>query len=269
MGKDIRILLVDDHQVVREGLRQMLTLEAGLAVVGQAANSEEALQQIERLSPDVVLMDIKMPGTDGVELTRQVKQRQPAGNVIMLTLYDEYLTQAIEAGATGYLLKDIRHEELAEAIRQVYHGELVISRSITPRVRLEYEERYGERDGESSGTFFEELQLIMPPPVEASQLMKFTSQVEDILQSRVLQIVGAWHEGTAVTVVLSKATPVADILKKLGEIPELEATSEQPPRSGTSPTLIKRARAIPRLRNRPRKTLFVTLKAREQIGEPS
>ncbi len=118
----IRILLVDDHQVVREGLRHMLELEEDMEVVGEAADAKEALTQVELFSPEVILIDIKMPGMDGIELTRQLKEKQPSCNVIMLTLYDEYLAQAIEAGATGYLLKDIKREELIRAIRAVHQG---------------------------------------------------------------------------------------------------------------------------------------------------
>src|SRR3990170_7511318 len=99
----IRILLVDDHQVVREGLRRMLELEADFKVVGEAAGAKEALTQVASLSPEVILMDIKMPGVDGISLTREIKEKFPSCNIIMLTLYDEYLPQAIEAGAKGYL----------------------------------------------------------------------------------------------------------------------------------------------------------------------
>ena len=127
----IRILLVDDHQVVREGLRRMLELEADLKVVGEAADAKEALTQVELLSPELILMDIKMPGVDGIELTRQLKQKFPSCNVIMLTLYDEYLTQAIEAGATGFLLKDIKREELIRAIRAVHEGRSPLNLSLS------------------------------------------------------------------------------------------------------------------------------------------
>ncbi|GAI50855.1 unnamed protein product, partial [marine sediment metagenome] len=108
MKKDIRILLVDDHQVVREGLQHMLEQEEDMEIVGQSTNGEEALSQVEMLSPNIVLMDIKMPGMNGIELTRQLKEKKLSCNIIMLTLYDEYLTQAIEAGAVGYLLKDTK-----------------------------------------------------------------------------------------------------------------------------------------------------------------
>ena len=127
----IRILMVDDHQVVREGLRRMLELEADMEVVGEAGDAKEALAQVESLSPEVILMDIKMPGVDGIELTRQVKQKHPSCNVIMLTLYDEYLTEAIEAGAAGYLLKDIKREELIKAIRTVHEGRSPLNLSLS------------------------------------------------------------------------------------------------------------------------------------------
>ena len=127
----VRILLVDDHQVVREGLRRMLELEADFKVVGEAGDAGEVLAQVESLSPEVILMDIKMPGVDGIELTRQIRQKHPSCNIIMLTLYDEYLPQAIEAGATGYLLKDIKREELVRAIRSVQQGRSPINLSLS------------------------------------------------------------------------------------------------------------------------------------------
>ncbi len=117
-----RILLVDDHKVVREGLRRMLQIEPDLKVVGEAADAKEALAKVESLSPEVILMDIQMPGTDGIELTRQVKQQLPSCNVIILTLYNEYLPQAIEAGASGYLVKDMKRDEILRTIRAVRDG---------------------------------------------------------------------------------------------------------------------------------------------------
>ncbi len=127
----IRILLVDDHQVVREGLRRMLELEADMEVVGEANDAKEALTQVELLSPEVILMDIKMPGVGGIELTRQLKEKQPSCNIIMLTLYDEYLAEAIEAGAVGYLLKDVKREELVRAVRAVHEGRSPLNLSLS------------------------------------------------------------------------------------------------------------------------------------------
>jgi|SRR3990172_12399254 len=128
----IRILIIDDMQVVREGLRRMLELEDDFKVVGEAANAKEALTQVESLSPEVILMDIKMPGVDGISLTREIKEKHPNSNIIMLTLYDEYLTKAIEAGAKGYLLKDIHRDELLKAIREVHEGRSPFNLSLSP-----------------------------------------------------------------------------------------------------------------------------------------
>lgn len=127
-GNDrIRVLLVDDHQVVRDGLRHMLGLQDDIRVIGEAANVGEALQQAELHSPDIVLMDIKMPGVDGIEAVRRLKEKRPDCHIIMLTLYEEYVTEAIEAGATGYLLKDVKREELIQAIRAVQQGRAPLS----------------------------------------------------------------------------------------------------------------------------------------------
>ncbi|MFC2070875.1 response regulator [Chloroflexota bacterium] len=126
----INILLVDDHRVVREGLRRMLELETDFRVVGEASDAQGVLNQVQSLSPEVVLMDIKMPGGDGISLTRRLKEEYPDCNVIMLTLYDEYLTQAIEAGAVGYLLKDIEREELIKAIRGIHDGRSTLNLSL-------------------------------------------------------------------------------------------------------------------------------------------
>ena len=168
MVKDIRVLVVDDHQVVREGLQHLLGQEEDIEIVGQGANSKEALSQVDTLSPNIVLMDIKMPEVDGIKLTRQVKQKQPSCNVIMLTLYDEYLTEAIEAGAKGYLLKDIKREELAEAIRQVHRGKLVISQSIKSKTRPQYGQGTN-RNAEGANTISE----------DTIQAMAITAEMRD------------------------------------------------------------------------------------------
>ena len=131
MKKPIRIFLVDDHQVVCEGLRRMLDLETDMEVVGEATDAKEALTQVELLSPEVVLMDIKMPGVNGIELTQQLKEKQLSCNVIMLTMYDEYLAKAIEAGAAGYLLKDVKREELVKAIRALHQGRSTLDLSLS------------------------------------------------------------------------------------------------------------------------------------------
>jgi len=266
MEKDIQILLVDDHQVVRDGLQHMLSQEEDMEVIGQSASAEEALSQVETLSPSIVLMDIKMPGVNGIELTRQLLEKQPSGKVIMLTLYDEYLAEAMEAGAVGYLLKDIKRAQLAQAIRQVHHGKVVISESIPSKSREEYEERFGKKveehllqeEGEPE-SMLEEVQLIIPPPAEVNQLIRFVSRVEEMLRSRILQMVGSWNGGTAITIPLTKPIPLADIVNALAEMPEVGVAGEEPLIEELAPDLLKKAGTIRRPQNRNRKTIFVTL----------
>ena len=120
----IHLLLVDDQELVCQGLQAMLNLESDLEVVGVANNGQVAIQQVEALQPDVVLMDIRMPIMDGREATRIICQRFPDTKVLVVSTFDEddYITHAIKAGAKGYLLKDMPVEELAQAIRLVYRG---------------------------------------------------------------------------------------------------------------------------------------------------
>ena len=256
MEKDIRILLVDDNMVVREGLKHMLGHEEDIEVVGESVNGQEALSQVEMLCPNIVLTDIKMPVMDGIELIRYLKEQYASCNVIVLTIYDEYLASAMEARARGYLLKDIKAEELTQAIRRVHLGEVVISQSFAPETRTEYEQRYDKKE---EADMVEEVQLVIPPSVEANQLMRFTSRVEEIFDSSLLQIIGSWRNGTALTTCLNKATPLADILNKLAEMPEIEEVVEKGPRE-TLPSIIKKVTAVPRLAQRRRITIFVKLK---------
>jgi len=266
MEKDIQILLIDDHQVVRDGLQHMLSQEEDMEVVGQSASAEEALSQVETLSPSVVLMDIKMPGVNGIELTRQLLEKQPFCKVIMLTLYDEYLSEAMEAGAMGYLLKDVKRAELAQAIREVHHGKVVISESIPSKSREEYEERFGEKVEEhflqekgGSDGMLEEVRLIIPPPAEVNQLVRFVNQVEEMFQSHMLQMVGSWDGGTAVTIPLTKPLPLADILNNLAEMPEVGVAGEESLMAEWAPDLLRKAGTIRRPQSKNGKTIFVTL----------
>jgi DNA-binding NarL/FixJ family response regulator len=126
-GNSIRVLLVDDHQFAREGLKRMLELDSCIKVVGEAVNGHEAVAQAEVLSPDVILMDIKMPGGDGIEATRLLKEKEADCRIIMLTLYEEYLSEAMKAGAVGYLLKDVKRDELVHAVRAAHEGRVPLS----------------------------------------------------------------------------------------------------------------------------------------------
>lgn len=136
MADAIRVLLVDDHAVVREGLRNFLALQDGLEIVGEASDGNEAIEQAQRLEPDVILMDLVMPGLDGIGAMRQLRARSPTSRVIVLTsfLEDERVLPAIQAGAAGYLLKNVEPAELARAIRAAHAGEAIIDPTAAARL---------------------------------------------------------------------------------------------------------------------------------------
>ncbi len=140
MSDIIRILLVDDQRLMRDGLRILLEMEADLDVVGEAENGELALKAYEKLTPDVVLMDIQMPVMNGVEAITQMRARWPDAKVVILTTFDDdaYVFEGLRAGALGYLLKDVSGDELAEAIRTVNAGDALIDPSVTRKVVAEF-----------------------------------------------------------------------------------------------------------------------------------
>jgi DNA-binding NarL/FixJ family response regulator len=260
MKKGIQILLVDDHQVVRDGLQHMLGQEEDMTVVGQSANGKEAISQLDNLSPNIILMDIKMPGENGIELTRRLLEKQPSCKVIMLTLYDEYVADAMEAGAVGYLLKDIKRTELTQAIRRVHCGQTVISESIKAnRGYYDAKGTYKQEEGGSPTSYdvlsplLEEVQMVIPPPVDADQLMRFVSRVEEMLQSHMLQMIGSWQGGTAITIPIPKPAPLSDLVNKLEELPEVGTIRESSLAKETEERLFKKA-------DRLKKTLLVTFK---------
>jgi len=132
----IRVLIVDDHPVVRDGLRGMFSGEPGFEVAGEAADGGEAVALAQSLQPDVILMDLHMPNVDGVSAIRQLAEQGSEARVLVLTTYDQdsYVLPAIEAGATGYLLKDAPREELLRAVRAVAQGETILSPSVAGRL---------------------------------------------------------------------------------------------------------------------------------------
>jgi DNA-binding NarL/FixJ family response regulator len=137
----IRLLLVDDEAMVRTGLRLILETEEDLRVVGEASNGVEAIEQATQLRPDVILMDVRMPGTDGIEATRRITAADAAGpKVLILTTFDldEYVFDALRAGASGFLLKDVTAERLFEAVRVVAAGEALLSPAVTRRLISEF-----------------------------------------------------------------------------------------------------------------------------------
>jgi DNA-binding NarL/FixJ family response regulator len=132
----IKVLLVDDHPVVRVGLRGMLAVEDDVEVVAEAGGAAEAVAAVRLHAPDVVLMDLRMPGNDGVEATARVLAQRPATRVVVLTTHetDSDILRAVEAGAAGYLLKDVSRQDLAQAIRAAARGETVLAPSVAAKL---------------------------------------------------------------------------------------------------------------------------------------
>jgi DNA-binding NarL/FixJ family response regulator len=165
----IRVLLVDDQQLVRTGFRMILADEEGIEVVGEAANGTEALEAARELRPDVVVMDIRMPGMDGVEATTRLAAADDPPRVLVLTTFDadEHVVQALRAGASGFLLKDVPPDEFVRALRVVAGGEALIAPSVTrrlldrfARLSVPADEAYAERLRELTEREQEVLKLV-------------------------------------------------------------------------------------------------------------
>ena len=144
MGDDvIGVLVVDDQALVRRGFRMILEIESDLRVVGEAADADEAVSLAAELRPDVVLMDVRMPGRNGIAATREILTATPEVRVVMLTTFDmdEYVYEALQAGASGFLLKDVQPELLVAGIRAVHAGESLLAPTVTRRMIESFLER--------------------------------------------------------------------------------------------------------------------------------
>jgi DNA-binding NarL/FixJ family response regulator len=147
----VRVLLVDDQVLLRAGFRMVLEAHDGISVVGEAGDGEEAIRQTVRLSPDVVLMDVRMPGTDGIQATRVITEHCPASRVLILTTFDldEHAFAGLRAGASGFLLKDVPPTELVSAIRSVASGDAVVAPRVTRRLLENFADRLPDLETES------------------------------------------------------------------------------------------------------------------------
>jgi NarL family two-component system response regulator LiaR len=140
MTEVIHILVVDDHAVVREGLRALIRGKPGMELVGEARDGQEAVLQARSLQPDVILMDLVMPGKSGIEAIREIRSENPEARILVLTSFseDDQIFSAVKAGALGYLLKDSSPQELLEAIRCVYRGESSLHPTVARKLMLGY-----------------------------------------------------------------------------------------------------------------------------------
>ena len=141
----IRVLVADDQALMRTGFRMILDAQEDIQVVGEAIDGADAIRQFERLHPDVVVMDVRMPSMDGIEATRRLTASDPPGRVLILTTFDldEYVYEALRAGASGFLLKDRPSDELVAAVRVVAAGEALLAPSVTRRLIEEFAKRPG------------------------------------------------------------------------------------------------------------------------------
>jgi two-component system response regulator NreC len=148
----IRVLVVDDHTLVREGLVGLLGSQPDITVIGQAGSAIEALDELTRVQPDVVLMDVGLPGLGGLDATQEIRQRFPAVQVLIVTIHDreDYLFRALRAGAAGYVLKGAEVGDLLAAVRAAYRGEVYLFPSVTKKLVADYLRRSGSGDEQAT-----------------------------------------------------------------------------------------------------------------------
>jgi two-component system response regulator NreC len=148
MAETIRVVIADDHTIVRSGLNLLMSSEKGIEVVGEASDGASAVDQVQELQPDVVLMDIGMPGLNGLDATRKIKELAPEVSILVLTMHrsEEYFFQMLEAGASGYILKGAETSDLIRAVRSVARGDVFIYPSMARRLLQEYLSQSGSED---------------------------------------------------------------------------------------------------------------------------
>lgn len=199
----IGILIADDQALVRRGFRMILEIEPDLEVLGDALDGDDAVAQARALRPDIVLMDVRMPGTDGIEATRRIVADPAIGEhtrVVMLTTFDmdEYVYDALQAGASGFLLKDVQPELLVSGIRSVYEGESLLAPSVTRRMIAAY------------------LQHAPVTPAAAGRYAQLTPREQEILRLLARGLTNAEIAERLVVSETTVKTHVGRVLTKLG-----------------------------------------------------
>jgi DNA-binding NarL/FixJ family response regulator len=198
----VSVLLVDDQALLRTGFRMVLEAQDGITVVGEAGDGAEAVRETARLAPDVVLMDVRMPGTDGIQATRAITEQHPSSRVLILTTFDldEYAFAGLRAGASGFLLKDVPPTELVSAIRSVASGDAVVAPRITRRL-LE--------------SFAEQLPDVGSGTGPDDRLARLTEREREVLGQLAL---GLSNQEIAAELCLSEATVKTHVGRILGKL---------------------------------------------------
>ncbi|MGN6721724.1 MAG: response regulator [Marmoricola sp.] len=195
----IRVLLADDQPLLRMGFRMVLEAHDGLEVVGEAADGAQAVSAVAELSPDVIVMDVRMPGLDGIEATRRIVGERPDTRVLILTTFDvdEYAVEGLKAGASGFLLKDVPPAELVAAIHTVAEGDAVVAPAVTRRLL----DRFIRGDGDDSP--------------DLARLEVLTSREQEVLE-----LIGLGHTNQEIAekLFLSEATVKSHVSRILGKL---------------------------------------------------
>ncbi len=195
-GATVRVLIVDDHAIVRKGIRALLSEAGGFEVVGEADNGQSAVLLAQETQPDVILMDLLMPGMDGIEATRQITSRQPKARILVLTSFaaDNKVFPAIKAGATGYLLKDSSPDELVRAIHQVQRGEPSLHPTIARKLLQEIA-RPAEREPAPEALTAREMEVLqlIAQGLSNQEIADQISVSESTVRAHVSRILGKLH----------------------------------------------------------------------------
>ena len=210
VGETISVLLVDDHRILREGLRALFAAQPDIVVVGDARDGVEALEQVDTLAPDVVVMDLVMPRMSGLEATARIRETHPGVKILILSMYDddEYVQRVIQAGASGYALKGVASDELVRAIREVHRGSSFLQPAIAAKLIEDYVRRVRDDDGPPATNLSGE-----QPEGESGALTQREREVLALIAA------GGTNQAVADTLGLSRKTVEshrANIMHKLG-----------------------------------------------------
>jgi DNA-binding NarL/FixJ family response regulator len=191
-----RVFLVDDHAIIRDGLRLILESQGDISIVGEASNGRQAVREVSKICPDIVIMDIAMPELNGIDATVQINESCPSTHVIILSVLDtsEYIFEALKAGAKGYILKESAGEEVVKAIRRVQTGQHYLSQEISEKVVTDYIKQRGDTEEKSqiktlSKREREILQLIVEgkSSAEIAHILFISPKTVDTYKSRLMQ----------------------------------------------------------------------------------